>query len=168
MKYFAVGLIFLLSQSSCSSVAVPHKSPSMTLQDVEQIKLGEDSRQNLETKFGMPSEEHSIDSDHIVIFYDQQASFVISKKNDRVLTALWIPSQNDELRDLKKLKSHFDRARFSIQKQARSVPNESTLEYSLVDRNAGISIDVSKTNQKVSSVSFSLPSNRQIGSAPEK
>jgi hypothetical protein len=178
MKYLIGILVVLLSQSSCSVIPLGRTESLITLQDVEQIKLGLDSRAILENKFGKPSREFSISSDEYVIFYNrpyykdgtisaQRASFVISKKLDRVLTAQWNPNSENELKDVNEVKRYFRAAKFSFEKHPLSGGHEGPLGYTLSDRASGVSLEVSEQDQKVESIGFSLPAERAVGSVKQ-
>ncbi len=176
MKYLTMIFAVLMSQSSCSSISKPGADSQITLQDVELIKLGLDSRAILENKFGKPSRELSLDTEEYVIFYNrpyykdqtisaQRASFVISKKLDRVLTSQWSPNSENELKDVSEVKRYFSAAKFSLKKHRLSGGHEGSLSYTLIDRTVGVSLEVSEQDQKVESIGFSLPAEKSANTS---
>ncbi len=174
MKYLIYGLAALLIQS-CSSAPVDHPDALISLREVEQIKLGEDSRASLEAKFGRPTREISISQNEYAIFFNrpyfkdrsistQRASFVISKVSGHVLTAEWTPNGESESKNSDEMKSYFRGAQFKQKKTESKHSHVSTQSYTLNDPSLGISMVVSGRDHQVESVGFSLPAHRVVGS----
>jgi hypothetical protein len=174
MRFLVYSVAALLLQS-CSSTPVVEPRSAISLREVEQVKLGEDSRASLEAKFGRPTREISISQDEYAIFYNrpyfkdqsistQRASFVISKQSGHVLTAEWTPNDESESKNSDEMKRYFRGAQFRQKKRASKNTHTSPLSYTLSDPSLGILMVVSGLDHRVESVGFSLPAHQAVGS----
>jgi hypothetical protein len=167
MKYLIFfGSIFFaqLSFADTLKVAAP-----ILFQDIQNIKLGTDTKRDLETRFGKADSEFSVSETDFAMVYNrpfesgrsyQKASFVLSKKSNVVFTALWIPDEKDPLKIAINAKRYFKSAHFTSTPRGWVGHHEYIDDLTLNDEALGVSIELYHSNQKVTSIAFDLPVKR--------
>lgn len=162
-------LLSIVLISSCSSLSGLGQSNSfISLSDIEEIKLGEATRTDIERRFGRPESEISISNNEYALIFCrkvknkcwQRASFTLQKKSNIVLASMWLPNSTDELKDISFAKARFPKAKFQY-KEKGWVGHEYSDDAAFSDESLGVAIDIRRTSQKVDAISFILPQEKR-------
>lgn len=158
MKYYFVGLLFLISGCASLSTYNSDDAVQITLLQVENLHIRESSKEDLLAIFGKPSSILKPDSFERWIYKtknnEQRAAFNIDTRGI-VVGALWIPTSNEDffLRD--KILAHFKDSVFKVDLETEATKKHDDLKYlNYSDSKNGISIQVARNSGIVTSVLF--------------
>jgi hypothetical protein len=158
-SFLAVSLV------ACASMT--RSTSTIGLHDVEKVKMGVSSDQDLVRVFGHPGRilPDTAASQELWVYFDdsegsrsQRASFVLDSRKRTVISAAWIPRSSDSMHRQDQILRHFGKS--SALEEARGeliAQHEFPSEKIFRDPQKGLVIWVNSATQEVQMVGFKTP-----------
>lgn len=177
MKLFQIhSLIFLVSLSACSTAILSSARHPITLSDLERLRPGRATVQELRNNLGAPEETITDSASEEVWVYDephgglnwQRASFTIDTKTGEILASVLLLNESDPIHDLDQATRYFSASHFIIRDEGWSKSREYSDDTDYSDSVNGISMTVRRTRKTVSDIGFWQPSKTHAPLAARK
>jgi hypothetical protein len=161
-NHFIFALVLFIS-ACAAPIKHAETSPSISLSDVENVLLNQDSATNLKHLFGDPSKILSFSpSDDVWIYngyrygiWSERATFRVDKKSGTILSAVWLPDESDAFSRVPSVLAHFKNSKFKIQKPVPAGNGHYyTSDVNYVSLENGISFAVNDHTQSVTGIAI--------------
>ena len=177
VKLFQIhSLLTLALLSACSTASISPARRPITLSDLERLRPGRATIQELRLELGAPEETINDSASEEVWVYNephgelnwQRASFTIDKRSGEILASVLLLREADTLHDLDQATRYFSASHFVIKDEGWSKRREYSDDTEYSDSVNGISMTVRRTRNTVSDIGFWQPSKAQAPLAARK
>jgi hypothetical protein len=158
--------VFFPLVAACATLG--RSSSNIELADIEKLKIGVTTGQELMTELGQPDQvlPQSANHEEVWIYFNnaetpssQRASFVVDSQTKTVLSAVWIPNSQDLLLSQGEVLKHFEsRTSLRAHKSDLIANHEFPREIAFKDPQTGVSVWVNSATQEVQMIGFGTPS----------
>ena len=150
-----------LMAASCATLLLGQTS-TLDLASVEKLKIGKTTGSELRAEFGNPTQVIALSKENEAWFYDvrendqptQRAGFVLRKSDNILLTATWLPSEQDSLVSQNNALTHFKNMAFQVKEVGWVAHHEYSDEAIYFDHQLAISIRVNQKSHSVIAIAF--------------
>ncbi len=160
MKFFR----FLTLTFLCACSSIQYAKEPTSFRAVRSLLIGKDTLDSVTARFGSPSKQESEKETIKLVYLDPKSNLprlqlYFDEQSKRLLTALWLPRENEPEKNLEILKANFPEKMF--RETAETSANSHALSPESVQyRASGVTIRYSNYSRGVEAIAFFEPNQR--------